>query len=117
MTPAQRRHAVNFEIFIPIVLFLTIAYIVKAILDSRVRRKLVESAASEDLVRSLLEADDQARRTSALKWGLVLVSIGAAFGLIELVNLASDSPGTFGLIFFAAGVGMLAYHGLAQRKR
>lgn len=107
----------EFGILIPITLFIVIAYIVKVILDGRVRRRLVESSASESLVRSLIEADELARRTSALKWGLVLTSLGAAFGLIEWLDLRADSPGTFGLLFIAAGIGMLAYHLLAQRSR
>ncbi len=107
----------DFSILIPITLFVMIGYIVKVILDSRVRRRLVESSASESLVRSLIEADELARRTSALKWGLVLSALGAAFGLIEWLDLQPDSPGTFGLLFIAAGIGMLSYHLLTQRSR
>jgi hypothetical protein len=107
----------DFSILIPITLFVMIGYIVKVILDSRVRRRLVESSASESLVRSLIEADELARRTSALKWGLVLSALGAAFGLIEWLDLQPDSPGTFGLLFTAAGIGMLGYHLLTQRSR
>ncbi|MBE5315661.1 MAG: hypothetical protein H4O13_09685 [Xanthomonadales bacterium] len=107
----------DFAILIPISLFAAIAYIVKVILDGRVRRRLVESSASESLVRSLIEADELARRTSALKWGMVLTSLGAAFGVIEWLDLRADSPGTFGLMFVAAGIGMLGYHLLTQRSR
>lgn len=107
----------DFAVLIPITLFVVIAYIVKVILDGRVRRRLVESSASESLVRSLIEADELARRTSALKWGMVMTSVGVAFGLIEWLDLQAGSPGTFGLLFVAAGIGMLGYHVLAQRGR
>ena len=104
------------QIIVPLALFVCITYTVKIIMDARVRRRLVESSASESLVRSLIEADELSRRTSAMKWGLVLTAIGGAFGVIELLKLEADRAGTFGLVFFAAGVGLLAYHVLAQRK-
>ncbi|WP_395793245.1 DUF6249 domain-containing protein [Aquimonas sp.] len=106
----------DFTLLVPISLFVCIAYVIKSIMDARVRRRIVESSASESLVKSLIEADELARRTSALKWGLVLTSLGAGFGLIEWLKLEADRPGTFGLMFVAAGIGMLAYHLLTQRR-
>jgi hypothetical protein len=73
--------------------------------------------ASEDLIKSMLEADAQNQRMSALKWGLVLTLLGLAFGLISALHLDSDNPGTWGLLIGAAGVGMLAYHGIVNRLR
>jgi hypothetical protein len=51
-----------------------------------------------------------------LKWGLVLTVVGVAFGLISALHLEADNPGSYGLLIGAAGVGMLAYHALANRK-
>lgn len=68
-------------------------------------------------MRGELVADEQSRRLSALKWGLVLTSVGSAFGLVSALYLDSSNPGTFGLLIAAAGVGMLAYHVIAARMR
>jgi len=56
------------------------------------------------------------RHLSALKWGMLLTIVGVAFGLISALHLDSDNPDAYGLLIGAAGVGMLAYHALGNRK-
>ncbi len=105
------------EQLIPIALFASIALIVKFVVDARVRRRLAETHANDELVRSMLLADEQTSRASALKWGIVLVLVGIAFGLIDLWNLQPDQPGTWGLLSVAAGVGLLGYRVIETRLR
>ncbi len=107
----------DFAALIPVALFVSIVVAIKIIVDSRLRRRLAETNASEDLIKSMLHADEQSRRLSALKWGLVLTLLGIAFGLISALHLQADNPGAIGLLIGAAGVGMLAYHGIANRLR
>ena len=102
---------------IPIVMFVCIVVAIKIIVDSRLRRRLAETNASEELIKSMLQADEVSRRLEALKWGLVLTIVGCAFGLISALHLESDNPGTFGLLIGSAGIGMLAYHVIASRLR
>ena len=107
----------EFGLLVPITAFICIVMAIKIIVETRLRARLAETNASEDLIKSMLVADEQSRRLSALKWGLVLTLIGLAFGLISAMKLDSQDPGTWGLLIAAAGVGMLAYHGLANRVR
>lgn len=104
------------EFLIPITLFICITLAIKIVVESRLRRRLAETHASEDLVRAMLVADEQSRRLSALKWGIVLVAVGVAFGLIDMLNLNPDQPGTWGLLLAAAGGGMLGFHVIGARK-
>ena len=106
----------DFALLVPIVLFICITLIFKFIMDGRVRSKLAQSGASEELVRAMLAADEQNRKVSSLKWGMVFVLVGVAFGMIDALNLAADAPATFGIVIFAAGLGMLGFHALANRK-
>ena len=106
----------NFGDLIPMVLFVCVVLAIKVIADNKVRRRIAETNPSEELVKTMLLADEQSRRLSALKWGLVLTTIGVAFGLISALHLDSDNPGAYGLLIGAAGIGMLAYHALANRK-
>ena len=101
---------INFGDFIPMVLFVCVVMAIKFVVEARQRKQMVENQFSEDLVKSMLLADEQGRRLSALKWGLVLTTVGLAFGLVSALHLDSDNPGTFGLLIGAAGVGMLAFH-------
>jgi len=107
----------DFALLVPIAAFASIVMAIKIIVESRLRGRLADTNASEDLVKSMLVADEQARRLSALKWGLVLTLVGLAFGLISALKLDGDDPGTWGLLIGAAGVGMLAYHAIANRVR
>lgn len=107
----------DFALLVPITLIIAIVIAIKIVVESRLRRRLAETNASEDMIKSMLVADEQSRRLSALKWGLVLTLLGLAFGLISALHLESDNPGTWGLLIGAAGVGMLAYHGIANRFR
>lgn len=107
----------DFALLVPITAFICVVMAIKVVVESRLRSRLAENNASEDLVKSMLVADEQARRLSALKWGLVLTLVGLAFGLISGLHLESDDPGTWGLLIGAAGIGMLAYHGIANRVR
>ena len=102
---------------IPMVLFVCIVMAIKIVVEARLRKQMVETHVSEELVKSMLVADEQSRRLSALKWGLVLTAVGIAFGLVGAMHMDSDNPGTFGLLIGAAGVGMLAYHFIANRVK
>ena len=52
----------QFEILIPIVLFLCITYAIKVVVDARVRRRFIESNGSDDIVRAMLVGEEQHRR-------------------------------------------------------
>ena len=105
----------DFGNFIPIVLFICVTLAIKFIVDARVRRRMAETHASEDLIKAMLMADEHSRQMSAFKWGIVLVSLGLAFGLIDWLNLNADSPGTWGLLLGFAGAGLLGFHALNKR--
>jgi hypothetical protein len=107
----------DFALFVPIAFFVAVVMAIKVIVDSRMRRRMAETNASEELFKSMLVADEQARRLSALKWGLVLTLLGGAFGIIDAANLGSDDPGAWGILLAAAGIGMLAYHAIANKFR
>ena len=107
----------EFGLLVPITALICTVMAIKVIVEARLRSRMAETNASEDLVKSMLVADEQSRRLSALKWGLVLTLIGLAFGLISAMHLDSQDPGTWGLLIGAAGIGMLVYHAIANRAR
>lgn len=105
----------NLEVLIPITLFLSIAATIKFIVDARLRRRLVEINPSEELLKAMLQADEHARRTNALKWGMVLTIVGIAFGVIDGLGLDGGDPASFGLLIGGAGIAMLGFHALSRR--
>ena len=107
----------DFALLVPISMFAAIVMAIKVIVDSRLRRRLAETNPSEELMKQMMAADEVARRLSALKWGLVLTLLGIAFGIIDATHLSSDSPGAWGILLAAAGIGLLAYHAIANKFR
>ena len=106
----------DFAVFIPITLFICTMFAIKFIVDGRMRRRLAETNASQDLVKAMLEADEQNRRLSALKWGMVLTTVGGAFFVQQLLHFGPQDPATYGLMFVASGLGLLGYHFMAGKK-
>ncbi|MGN6513856.1 MAG: DUF6249 domain-containing protein [Lysobacteraceae bacterium] len=105
----------NFEILIPITLFLCIAYAIKAVVDARVRRQMVDSNGAQDLVRSMLESEEIRRRHGSLRWGVVLVALAIGFGLIQASGWDEINPGVIAILVGATGLGNLAYYLLARK--
>jgi hypothetical protein len=105
----------NFEILIPITLFLAIAYVIKVVVDARTRRALIGANGSEELVRSIMAGEDIRQKHSSLRWGITLVAVGLGFGLIEAGGWDQITPGVIAVLAGATGLGNLAYYFLSRR--
>ncbi len=101
--------------FIPISLFLCIAWTIKAIVDSRVRKQLVSSNVSQDLVRSIIESEEARRRHASLRWGVILVALAVGFFAIEALDWRELTPAVIGVLLGATGLGNLAYYAMSRR--
>ena len=97
----------NFDSMIPIVLFVCITYIIKAILDARTRGKLIAANGSEELIRSLVQNEEQQRRHASVRWGVVLVCLAIGFALIQYFGWDEVTPGAIAVLLGATGVGNL----------
>lgn len=99
------------EILVPLGFFLSVVWIVKIISDNRIRRKVLDQRVSDELAEAILKKNVTAPSTyGALKWGLIVLGIGAALVLVELFSIDVDEPLAYGLIFLAAGGGLVVYY-------
>lgn len=105
----------NLDLLIPITLFICVAYTVKAVVDAYMRRRIVESHGSEELVRTLIDGEASRRRHVSLHWGSVLVALAMGFGLIELVGWNEITPGSIALLLGATGLGNFVFY-ILERK-
>ena len=105
----------NFELLIPVTLFVCIAYAIKAVVDARVRKQLVSSNGSPDLVTSILRADETNRRLSSLRWGITLVMLALGFGIVEAAGWQEVTPGVIAVLVGAVGLGNLASFAAARK--
>ncbi len=100
---------------IPITLFVCLTYAIKAIVDARVRSRTINSGGSEELINSIMRDEEQRRRHSSLRWGIVLLSIAAAFGLIQWFGWQEVTAGMIAILAGATGLGNLVFFTVARR--
>lgn len=105
----------NLEYLIPISLFVCIAYAIKAVVDARVRKQLVASNISQELIQSIVEADELRRRHATLRWGTILIALAIGFGLMESLNLREITPGVLAILLGATGIGNLVAYTLSRK--
>lgn len=99
------------EILVPLGFFALVAYISKLIADTRVRRKAMEAHTSAETAEAILHRRGAAPSTqSALKWGLVVLSLGAAVLLLDLFAVGFESPLAYGVMLLATGGALLSYY-------
>jgi hypothetical protein len=104
----------DFDLLIPITLFVCITYAIKALLDARTRGKLIAANGSEELIRSLVENEEQQRRHASVRWGVVLVSLAVGFALIEFFGWEEVTPGAIAVLLGATGIGNLASFAISR---
>jgi hypothetical protein len=105
----------NFEILIPITLFICIVYAIKAVLDARVRRAMIGANGSEELVRSIMAGEDLRQKHGSLRWGITLLAVALGFGLVEAGGWTEITPGVIAVLAGATGLGNLAYYYFSRR--
>ena len=97
----------DFGLLIPITFFLCFTYAIKAFLDARTRGKLIAANGSEELIRSLVQNEEQQRRHASIRWGVVLVCLAVGFALIEFFGWDEVTPGAIAVLLGATGIGNL----------
>jgi hypothetical protein len=104
----------DFELLIPITFFLCFTYVIKALLDARTRNKLIAANGSEEMIRSLVQNEEQQRRHASIRWGVVLVCLAVGFALIEFFGWEDVTPGAIAVLLGATGVGNLVSYYISR---
>jgi hypothetical protein len=107
----------NFEFIIPITLFICIFLTIKAVIEARTRRQMLQSHGSDEMLRAILEGEEARRRQSSLRWGVILLALAFGFGLLEAFNWDEPSPALFAILLGATGIGNLAAYFVAQKAK
>ncbi|MDQ3040246.1 MAG: hypothetical protein M3R16_10695 [Pseudomonadota bacterium] len=105
----------DFALLVPISLFVAIAYSIKVVVDARVRKQLVSSNGSPELVQNILQGDETNRRLSSLRWGITLVALAIAFGIVQGAGWTEINAGIVALLIGSLGLGNLAFYALSRK--
>ena len=85
----------------------------KIILDYFLKNKMIEKGASESVVSQLLQTDTQSNRFTALKWAVILGSIGV--GLLLVSQFPPFGIHSLVIMTFCVAAAFLAYYFLLKR--
>ena len=104
------------QVLVPLALFGSIAYVIKLLIDARMRVLLLRSGSSDELLRSILEGEALQRRYASLRSGITLLALAFGFALIQVFGWDDITPGAIAVLAGAFGVGNLAYFALTHRR-
>ena len=105
----------DFYMLIPISLFVCSAYVIKVCMDALVRKRMLATGGSPELVDSLLRDEEIRRRHSSLRWGIVLLSVALGFGLIQWFGWQEVTPGLVAVLAGATGLGNLIFFAISRK--
>lgn len=103
------------EIIIVPAIFFSFVAMIKIIGDNRTRQMLIQKGLVDENIKYLYKTGAADNVPSAIKWGLVLIGIGLAFIIGQLVPYELRGEITVGGIFILAGLGLVIYYFLARR--
>jgi hypothetical protein len=98
------------------IIFFSIVAIVKIVTDGATRKRIIEKSISDPKAAQTLLTHPDLVNLSSLKWGMVLVGIGLAWLFSRWMPYYWRDETVFGLMFLMAGLAMLAYYPIAQRR-
>ncbi len=97
------------------IVFISVLAFVKLLSDNKIRSKLIDKDMVNENIKHLYTSRFDANVPGALKWGLALIGIGAAFLIGLLVSVDIQGEVTVGSMFLLAGFGFLVYYAIAKR--
>ncbi|MFQ5708751.1 MAG: DUF6249 domain-containing protein [bacterium] len=100
-------------IIVPVIFFSFVA-LVKIISDNAVRRKLIEKGLVDENVKHLYVNSLEQQVPASLKWGMVLVAIGAAILIGQMFPRSFSDEATVSGMFIMAGLALIAYYFVAS---
>lgn len=103
------------EFLIPIALFGCVVYAIKIVVDALVRRHMINAGTTPELVSSMLQGEEQRRRHSSLRWGVVLIAIALGFGIIQWAGWTDLTAGVVAVLALVTGLGNLAFYLIVRR--
>jgi len=104
------------DVLVPLGFFALVAYIAKLIRDTRIRRKALDSPLSEEQIEELLHRGGWAEPSTraALKWGLVVLALGAGLLFVNILAISFESPVAYAVLLVSTGIALLGYYLIEQ---
>ncbi len=104
------------DVLITIAVFGGIAVLFRIITDTMTRHKLINAGLVDEKVKYLFTRQHQSQSLTNIKWGMILVGIGLALLIKQLLPYYVADETMFGLMFLFAGIAYLVYYVIADKR-
>lgn len=101
-------------IIVPVIFFSIVA-IVRIISDNVVRRHVIEKGLMDENVKHLFARSSSDNVPGSLKWGMVLIAVGAAILVGQFVPYAIKEEITISGMFIMGGLALILYYFIASK--
>ncbi len=100
-----------------LIIFGACAIVIKTVSDNALRRRIIDKGELSEHVKYLFFRPEGLERAplSSVRWGLVLIGLGAAIFVGRLFPYDIYESVTLGLMMLFAGLGFVIYYFLAKR--
>jgi hypothetical protein len=96
------------NIVVPIALFAAVVYVIKLLVDARMRYLFWKAGSSPDALAALFAGEERVRSRAALRQGLVALALAGALGVVHTTGAALLSVPGIAALLGGLGVGNLA---------
>jgi len=101
-------------VFVVPIVFGTVAYMIKLILEHITRNKLIDKGMVDENIKNLFSMQGFSRPLNNIKIGMILVGIGVAIFAREFLYINDEAM--IGLMFLFAGIAFFVYYFLVKNK-
>ncbi len=109
-----------FDVLLPVALFgsfgATLYYFTKVVTDYILKKKMIEKGYVTDESQSLFKQYKEENKYAALKWGLVILSAGISFIIIDATNVDPERPLPYGIFAVCVSIGFLVYYFIVKKE-
>lgn len=97
------------------IIFFSIVTVIRIIANNNIRRKLIERDLVNEKTKYLYTSTFEGQVPSSLKWGIVLIGVGLAILIGQMLPSDISDEVTISGMFIFAGLGLILYYFLASR--
>ncbi len=96
-------------------IFFSLTQIVRTIADNNLRKKLIDKDILDEKVKFLYQSRQEGQISNSLKWGMVLIAVGAAVLIGQYAPYRFHEEATISAMFIMAGLALIAYYVMAKQ--